>query len=148
MQLDTRHFGVIEIDGRDVVRFPDGLPGFENVREFVILDSSGGESPFKWLQSVDEPELAFAIVNPFSIKKDYNIEVKQEAVEDLGIESQADVAVYAIVVVPGDISRVSMNLKAPIIINTKNNKGSQVILDTDKYGVRHYIVDELRGQEV
>jgi len=80
--------------------------------------------------------------------KDYDFEIPDEAVESLGIESILDVMVLSIVVVPEDISKMTMNLKAPVIINTKNNKGMQVVLDTDRYSVRHYIIEELRRQEV
>lgn len=147
MRLDTRHFGTIEIDEKGIINFNEGLPGFEHVKQFVLL---GGDeqSPFKWLQSVDEPELAFVVVDPFCIRKDYDITLEDAVLEKLGIKGPEDVLVYSIVVVPEDTSRMSMNLKAPVVINVKNNKGMQVILDTDEYSVRHYILEELQRQEV
>jgi len=148
MLLKTRHFGDVEIDESKLIAFDEGIPGFENAKKFYIIENTDQTSPFKWLQSVDQPELAFAIVNPFLIKKDYDIEVNDTVAESLGVEAVEDVAVYSIVVVPEDISKISMNLKAPVIINTRNNRGVQVILDTDKYSVRHYILEELRRQEV
>jgi flagellar assembly factor FliW len=148
MQLDTRHFGKIEIDEKEIIDFPEGLPGFLDIKKYAILANEEGDSPFRWLQSIDEPNLAFAVVDPFSVKKDYDINIGDDASDALGIECVENVLVYSIVVVPEDVSKISMNLKAPIIINTKNNKGMQVILDTDEYGVRHYILEELRRQEV
>jgi len=82
------------------------------------------------------------------ILKNYDIEISEETVESLNIESITDVMVLAIVVVPEEPNKMTMNLKAPVIINTKNNSGMQVVLDTDMYSVRHYIIEELRRQEV
>jgi len=147
MRLDTKHFGVIEIEEEGIIDFPEGLPGFEDVKKYILICKDEG-SPFKWLQSVDQPKLAFAVVDPFLIRKDYDIVLDNATLDSLEIENAEDVLVYSIVVVPEDVSKISMNLKAPIVINTKNRKGAQVILDTDEYGVRHYILEELRRQEV
>lgn len=148
MLLNTRHFGEIKVDEENIVSFAEGLPGFEQLHRYIVIDNSDEESPFGWLQCIDEPELAFAVVNPFAIMKDYDIQLPDYVAESLGIEKPEDVAVYSIVVVPDDISKTSMNLKAPVVVNNLNKKGVQIVLDTDKYSVRHYIVEELRRQEV
>ncbi|MCR4435068.1 MAG: flagellar assembly protein FliW [Clostridiales bacterium] len=148
MQLDTKHFGVVEINEEGILDFPEGLPSFEHVKKFVILDASNEETPFKWLQSVDEPDLAFVIVDPFKIKNDYEVNIKDEVLEAMGIEKAEDVLIYSIVVIPEDVSLMTMNLRAPLVINVKNKRGMQVVLDTDRYSVRHYILEELRRQEV
>lgn len=148
MLLQTKHFGEIEVNGKSILKFESGLPGFEQLKEFVLIDSDDETSPFKWLQCVNEPQMAFAVANPFLIVKDYDFELGEEAANRLGIERGEDIAVYVIVVVPEDFKKMSMNLKAPLIINIRNKKGAQIILDTDKYTVRHYILDELRRQEV
>lgn len=148
MLLQTKHFGPIEMDDGNLLTFESGLPGFENVNKYVLINSTDEQSPFKWLQCVEEPELAFAVVNPFFIKKDYCFEISGATVEELSIENAEDIMTISIVVIPDDLAMMSMNLKAPVIINTKNNKAVQIILDTDKYTVRHYILDELRRQEV
>lgn len=147
MLVETKHFGQMEIDNSRLIRFESGIPGFENVKEYVVIENGDEKSPFKWLQSCDAPELAFAIIDPFAVKKDYDFEISNEVVEKLGIESEKDVEVYSIVVVPEVLEQISMNLKAPLVINAKNHKGSQIVLDTDKYSVRHYILDEIRRQE-
>lgn len=148
MLLKTKHFGEIEIDESKVIDFKEGILGFEDNKKFIVLYNGDEDSPFRWLQGVDDGQLAFAVANPFQILKDYDIEIPDEAVENLGIEDIEDVMVLSIVVVPEDLSKMTMNLKAPVIINTKNNIGMQVVLDTDTYSVRHYIVEELRRQEV
>lgn len=148
MLLNTKHFGEIDIDENKIINFREGIPGFENSKKFIVLYDGDEASPFRWLQCVDNGELAFAVVNPFMILNDYDIEIPEETVSNLNIESIEDVMVLSIVVVPDDPSKMTMNLKAPVIINTKNNTGMQVVLDTDMYSVRHYIVEELRRQEV
>lgn len=147
MEICTKHFGNIKVDQDLVIYFGKGIPGFEQAKKFIILGNEE-DLPFRWLQSVDLPELAFVLVDPFLVKGDYQIDINDEIMGTLGIESAEDLNVFAIVVVPEDTSKMSMNLKAPVIINTKNNRGMQVALDTEEYGVRHYILDELRKQEV
>ena len=148
MLLKTRHFGEVKINEKDIIRFENGIPGFEHNKKFIILSDDVQEASFKWLQSVDTPEVSFALVDPFIIKPDYDINISEETVEALNIKEKNDVEVYSIVVVPEDISKMTMNLKAPVIINVKDMKGIQVILDTDEYSVRHYILEELRKREV
>lgn len=148
MLLKTKHFGEIEIEENNVLKFDNGLPGFEPCKKYILLKNGDEASPFKWLQCVDHPELAFAVADPFPIVRDYDFELDDECAKSLGIEKSEDVAVYVIVVVPEDYKKMSMNLKAPLIINSRNNKGAQIILDTGKYTVRHYILDELHRQEV
>lgn len=147
MKLQTRHFGEILIREEDAVIFENGLPGFEALRKFILMDGEDPASPFKWLQSVDSPELAFALVDPFAVILEYDVELTDDTVRKLEIESSEEALVYAIVVVPEDVTRMTMNLKAPVVINTTAHKGMQVVLDTDRYSVRHYIVDELRRRE-
>jgi flagellar assembly factor FliW len=148
MKLDTKNFGLLDIDESSIITFSEGLPGFMEEKQFTLVDTGDEESPFKWLQSVKNSSLAFAVVNPFAIKKDYDFELKDDIADILGIESAEDVLVYSIVVVPEDLAKMTANLKAPIILNVKKQKAMQIILDTDDYSVRHYILDELRKQEV
>ena len=148
MQLKTKHFGVIDIEENRIISFPWGLPGFENVKNYIMISNDDENSPFKWMQSVDESGLAFAVVDPFVIKKDYDININDEIAGMLKLENPEDALVYSIVVVPDDITKMTMNLKAPVIINTVKKVGSQIVLDTDRYGVRHYILEELQRQEV
>lgn len=147
MVLKTRYFGELEINESDVFHFSHGVPGFEEVKRFVLINSEEEGSPFKWLQGMDEPKPAFVIVDPFAIRKDYEVNLNDEILRELDIKDPGTVSVYCIVVVPDDISKMTVNLQAPLIINTAAHKGRQLILDTDKYGVRHYILEELQGRE-
>jgi flagellar assembly factor FliW len=148
MLLKTKHFGEIEIDENKIIKFEDGLPGFDKLKKYTLLYNEENESPFKWLQSVDEPNLAFVVIDPFYIKSDYDIEISEEIMAKLGIEKPEDVDIYSIVVVPEDITKMSTNLKAPVIINTNKSKGAQIILEADTYKIRHYILEELKSAEL
>lgn len=143
MQLNTRHFGEIEIDESNIIDFPEGIPGFEDVKKFVLLGESEEESLFRWLQGVDNPDLAFVVINPYSFKPDYDVEVDDSQVEVLDIKDTQKVLVYNVVVIPEDIKKISANMKYPVLINTENKKGKQVPLEKDEYEIRHYILEEL-----
>lgn len=148
MIIKTTHFGEIEINEEKILDFEEGIPGFEDVHRFGIINSEDPESLFRWIQAIETPNLAFALIDPFAVKKDYDFELKDEEARSLGIEDSTQIAVFAIVVIPEDTKKISMNLKAPIIINMVNKKAAQVVLDTDEYTVRHFILDELQKQGV
>jgi len=143
MKINTRHFGEIEIEDEKIVDFPEGIPGFEHVRKFVLLSNIDEDSPFRWLQCVDDPSLAFAVIDPRTIKPDYTVDVDDSEIEILNIENCDDVVILSIVVVPEDITRMTANLKAPIIINSANMTGKQVIMDKCDYPVRYFIFEAL-----
>ena len=142
MQIDTRHFGLIEINEETILDFPEGIPGFEDVNQFVLLGQEEDDSPFLWLQGVDNTDLAFAVIDPRVIKLDYVVDVEDAEVEILGIRDTEKVLMYAIVVVPEDISQMTANLKAPILINADNNKGKQVVMVHEDYPIKYRIFEE------
>jgi flagellar assembly factor FliW len=148
MLVKTTHFGEIDINEENIIDFEEGIVGFADLHKYGVIKNQDPQSPFIWIQALERPDLAFALVDPFAIKKDYDFVLEDEYVKALEIEDASQVAVYAIVVVPDDLKKMSMNLKAPVIMNTKNNKAAQVILESDQYTVRHFILDELQKQEV
>ncbi len=143
MLLNTKHFGQIEIDDKGIIDFPKGLPGFEDVKKFVLLANDEEDSIFMWLQSVDNQDLAFVVIDPKLIKGDYEVDVQEEEVEELEIREESETIILSIVVVPEDLMNMTANLKAPIIINNSNKKGKQVVLDCKDYSIKHYIMQEL-----
>lgn len=139
MKLETKHFGEIEINDDGIIVFEDGIPGFGHVKKYVMIKNPNPELPFNWLQGVDEPSLAFVVVNPFLFKEDYEFNIPQGIIEDLYIEDIQDVLISSIVTVPENIIDTTMNLKAPVIINTKSKKGKQLVLETDEYEIKYKI---------
>lgn len=143
MKINTLHFGQLEIDENSVLKFEEGLPGFEDIKSFIVLTNDIGETPFRWLQSVEQEFPAFVIVNPFEVKPDYEFDIDDSTIDMLEIKDTNDVMVYSIVVIPDDVSQMTTNLKAPIIINTANNKGRQMIMDKSPYETKHFILQEI-----
>ncbi len=144
IRVVTKPFGEIEIEEKQIVEFPEGVFGFDNVNKFVILDSHEN-SPFKWLQAWDEPELAFVIIRPQDFLVEYELVISQNDIEYVGAESVDELLVFAIVRIPKNPSDMTANLQGPIIINPNNNTGKQAISLSEKYGVRHRILDEIKN---
>ncbi len=142
VRLKTRPFGEIEVDERQIVDFPEGIPGFDYVKKFVILDSHD-KSPFKWLQSYDEPDLAFVIIRPVDFMFEYELVISSADMEALDAEDPGDLLVFAIVTIPADYKDMTANLQGPVVINPKKNLGRQAISLKDDYRVKHRILDEI-----
>ncbi len=143
VQFATLRFGEISVAPELVVAFPKGILGFENGRRFVIIETPETE-PFSWMQSLDDPALAFVIVNPMLFFADYKIDVDRRELDELEIKDQSTVATYAIVSVPdGELTKMSANLQGPILINTQNNLAKQLVLSNGPYTTRHYLLDPL-----
>ena len=143
MVLNTKNFGEVEIKDEDIIMFEYGLPGFESMTKFAILGKTDApDDPFFWLQSTQNPNLAFVIMNPRDLVFDYEAEIDMFTANLLKIKDENDALIYCIVTVPQDISKISINLKAPIIINAKDNRGCQVVLENEKYKFKHIITEE------
>jgi flagellar assembly factor FliW len=142
MFLKTRHFGEIKIDEESILYFEDGLIGFDGMKQYILIPNGDEENPFLWLQSIDDPNLAFAITDPFLFRKDYEVEISEKVKEKLKIEQEEDVVVYSIAVIPEDIKKISINLQGPLVINSKSKKGKQIILNTDRYPVKFFIFED------
>lgn len=146
MKIITKHFGEIEIDHEKIINFIDGIPGFDDQKRFIIIDNPDETVPFKWLQSIDEPELAFVIINPFVFKEDYEFDLPKHVIDKLKIKEEKDVLVYSIVVIPEDITQMTANLLGPLIINTNEMLGKQIVLDDNRYTTKHYILENAKGK--
>lgn len=139
MKINTKNFGEIEIDEKDIINFPTGILAFEDQNEFTIIENKDKENPFHYLQSLRRSDLAFVIIDPFLFKKDYDINIPDSVVENLKINIPEDVKLYTIVTVPKDLKKMTANLSGPIVINTKNNMGKQIVLDDNRYSTKHNI---------
>ena len=143
MVLETKNFGEVEIKEEEIIFFEYGIPGFESMTKFVILGKTDApDDPFLWLQSTENPNLAFVIMNPRDLVFDYEAEIDMFTANLLKIKDENDALIYCIVTVPQDISKISINLKAPVIINAKENRGCQVVLENEKYKFKHLITEE------
>lgn len=139
MKINTKYFGEMEIKKEDIIKFPEGLPGFQEEKEFIIINSLEEDDPFQWMQSVKNSRLSFIVINPFLLVLDYDFKLSESTVEKLKIKDEKDVAVFSIVVIPEDIKKMTINLAGPIIINAKERLGKQIVLDDDRYSTKYYL---------
>lgn len=143
--LKTTRFGEIDVDTLTCLRFEEGFPAFEKERDFALIPAAE-DSPYVFMQSFLTPELAFLLTRPFLFFSDYHCELADDTVEKLGIESDDDAVIYTLVTVPdGDVSRLSANLLAPIVVNQKSGRACQVILETSSYTTKHRLFRESEG---
>jgi flagellar assembly factor FliW len=135
--VETSRFGTIEFDKEKILTFTEGLPGFQEARQFILVPHSDN-SPLKWLQSLDVPELAFAVLDPWLLFGDYKPVFHPLDLESLEMENSddEDMAIVTILTIPEDPHEMTVNLKAPIIINAKSNKAKQVVLQSDDYLIK------------
>jgi len=141
MKIVTKAYGPLEIDERQVIRFPNGLIGFEQFKVFALLDAI--QQPFYWLQSLDVPEIAFVLINPLVFRPDYTPDVAEEDLEDLELDQPDDLLVFSIVTIPENQNRMTANLQGPVLINRKKKIGRQSISLNPNWRVKHVILDEL-----
>ena len=146
MLIETENFGNIDIDENKIYTFENGLPGFERLKKFVIVekDSSDSNSIFRWLQSTEDPKTAFVMMDVYKIIPDYNPLVYDDDLDSLGEISDDSLIIYNIVVIPKIVSKMSVNLKAPVVINLLTNKGMQMITKNEDYPIKYYFYEELK----
>lgn len=135
MKIDTRLFGKIEINEENIICFKEGIPGFEGYSKFVILDIEDGL--MKCLQSIDNKNICFIIINPFDYFKDYQVDLLDDEVKKLQILKEEDVAVFNILNIKEN--EITANMLAPIVINLVKNIGMQIILQDSDYSIRQEI---------
>jgi flagellar assembly factor FliW len=140
MKLQTKFEEIVEVKESDILRFEQGLPGFEEEKQFVLMAMEG--TPFSILQSVTTTELAFITADPFVFFKDYDFELSPSDQEQLKVKKPEEVSVQVIVTVADHFEKSTANLKGPVVINYKKNIGKQVVLNEVKYNTRHYIEQE------
>ncbi|MCX7714793.1 MAG: flagellar assembly protein FliW [Clostridia bacterium] len=138
MKIATTRFGEIEVDETKVIVFDKGLLGFENLKKYVLI-SSDKKSAFYWLQSIEEPSVALVCMDPFNVCKDYSPIIDEAVADELQIDKDEDVLILCVAVIPNDVAKTTVNLAAPILINNISLKGKQVILQDDRYSIRHLV---------
>jgi flagellar assembly factor FliW len=142
MKIKTSRFGKLEIIGKDIITFPEGLIGFEEMKRFIVVENKPG-SPFKWLQSLDNGELAFIIIDPKVFMPAYAPCFMRSDLEALQLPAPQDAVMYVTVVVPKNPRKMSANLLGPLVINPANTRAKQIVLSESQYTTCHYIVDEM-----
>ncbi len=141
MVFVSKIHGNIEYEENNKVTFKKGILGFENLKEYILVDLKECE-PFKLLQSLEDENIGFIVVSPFEFFKDYEINLSDEEINKLDVKKQNDISLLTTVTLNSDPKKITTNLKAPIIINISNNLGEQIILDNSNYEIKHLLIEE------
>lgn len=136
MNLNSTRFGEIEINDASIITFPGGLPGLEGLERYAIIRCDQTE-PIQWLQSVEEMDLALPIINPFIVNPSYEVEVDDSELEFIKSDKEEDLIVMNIMVLPDQLSDMTVNLMAPILINMKDMIGTQVMMDYKSFSIAY-----------
>ena len=143
MLLETRAYGPVEIEETQLLEFPEGLLGFEDHRRFALIDAH--KKPFFWLQSVEDPRIAFILIKPSTFRDHYDPGIELEELEPIGASSLSDCLVFAIVTIL-DVGPMTANLQGPIFVCKATRKGMQCISPKDEYRTKHDILEEMAAR--
>ena len=146
MRINSRVFGEIDIDETKMIHFPSGIIGFPQLNDFALLhdEEKGNNAPIRWLQSIQDADFALPVMDPLMVSKEYNPEVDSDYLLPLGEMKEEDTLVLVTITIPKDLTKMSVNLQAPIVINTETRQAAQIIINSDKYPVKFFIYDVLQ----
>jgi flagellar assembly factor FliW len=148
MLVRTLRFGQMEVPDDKVITMERPILGFETLISFCLI-SVDELTPFMWLQSVENPTVAFLVVNPAIFFPDYRIEINSNEIAELRVRNVGAVETYTIVTLAENPSEISVNLQGPLIVNTDNNKAKQLVLVNSPYKVRHSLLEAVgQGTDV
>ena len=137
MEVPTTRFGLIEVAEDRVITFAKGLLGFSDYTRFCLLEP-GEDACFFWLQSVEQPDLAFVVTDPSFFVRDYTVPIREDQAESIGIKAIEDAQVFVIVNKVGD--QLTGNLQGPLIIETSSCRGQQIVLADRRWTTREPLV--------
>jgi flagellar assembly factor FliW len=144
VKINTTRFGELQVNKEDIINFSEGLLGFEALAQFFIVDP-GDSTLILWLQSVEDSNVAFPIIEPKIFKPDYVAKLLPGDMNSVELENISDAKIYSILTIPSDITTMSANLKAPIVINNNNKKARQIVLQDNKLSVKYEMYKELKS---
>lgn len=148
MNIITKNFGEIEISDEKIIKFPSGIIGFPELTDFALIhDEEQGPGSIHWLQSMQESAFAMPVMDPLLVKPDYNPQVDDEILKPIGDIIPEELLVLVTVTVPSDLTKMSINLRGPFVINAAEKKAVQVIIDGDDYPVKFPIYDILKASK-
>ena len=146
MEIMTKAKGKMDISEENLLTIPEGLFGFEEYTKFALVDSD--YEPFIWLQSTENPNLAFLIVDPFLISSIYETDIDDDTLAKIGITRPEDIIIMTIVTVPNNGAPITANFQGPIVINKRNHQCMQVILNDNRWSTKVNIIEALKSKGV
>jgi flagellar assembly factor FliW len=147
ISIDTARFGTVEVPADKVITFPGGIPGFESLKSYVLLDHDA-EGLFKWMQSVDDPDIAFLLTVPDLFIESFALPKKGVQIANIGLKENDEPVLMVMVCVPdGEADFITLNLKGPIVFNYNNMNAMQCIVDNDEFPCDYKVVISKEGAE-
>lgn len=143
MKVKTTRFGELEVNPNDVLTFSEGLLGFENLKKYFVVDP-GDSTLILWLQSTEDEKVAFPIIEPKIFKPDYIAKLLPADLNGLELETLQTAKLYSILTIPANVTEMSANLKAPVVVNSAKKVGKQIVLQDSKLSVKHEMYRELK----
>ncbi len=148
MKVQTKFFGEIDLPEEKIITLERGLIGLEQYKKYTILyDEEKEDNNISWFQSCDEPSLALPVIKPWLVKEQYNPVVEDELLTNIGELTEENLVILLTMTVPEDITKMSVNLKAPIIINADSRKGAQLIAENDDYEVKFMVYELFKSKK-
>lgn len=149
MEINTKNFGFIHIEDEKIIHFQGGIVGFPQLTDFALIHDIQKEAgnSIQWLQSMQEPAFALTVVDPLLILEDYNPQIEDELLKPLGELHEDNMLVLITVTVPSDITKMTVNLKGPIIVNMDNKRACQVIAEGEGYAVKYPVYELLKARK-
>ncbi len=149
MLIKTKIFGDVEISDEKILTFEDGIIGFPDLKHSTLLhdEEKGTDAGIRYFQSIEEPAFAMPVMNPLMVCENYNPQVSDEFLSSLGDLKDENIVVLVTVTVPTDLTKMTVNLQGPIIINSDEKKGAQIIVEGNDYPVRYPIYDILKSRK-
>jgi flagellar assembly factor FliW len=144
VKVSTTRFGELQVNKEDIISFQEGLLGFENLKTFFVVDP-GDSTLILWLQSIDDGKVAFPVIEPKIFKPDYVAKLLPADMNSVELETLSHAKIYSILTIPSDITTMSANLKAPIVINNKKKIAKQIVLQDSKLNVKHEMYKDLKS---
>ncbi len=143
MKVKTTRFSELEVDAADVINFTEGPLGFETLKKFFLVDP-GDQTLILWLQSIEDGAVAFPVIEPNIFNPDYSVQLLPAELASLNLESSQKATVYVILTIPQNITDMSANLKAPVIINNETRMARQIVLQDNKLEVKFKMYTDLK----
>lgn len=141
MEINTSYHGIKHYEEKDIISFPKGLPGFEKFKNFILFPVDENDI-FSILQSIDDPYVGLTVISPFLVSKEYEFELRDDKMQELKLSNVEDLIILVTVTLSSNKENITVNLKAPIIININERIGEQIILDNEKYLIKHPLFKE------
>ena len=147
MRLKTKYFGEIEYDLSETITFPTGLVGFDDEHSFLLLPFDGSGENLLCLQSTGTPALAFVVMDPFSLCPNYTPALRKAELQLFGVEDIQKLCFYVMCAVKQPVSASTVNLKCPLVIHPGTREARQIIMETERYGMRHSLAEFASREE-